>query len=66
MNSELQLCELRHNLLLALGQLHQPTYALERLDEFKADIIRLGIPATVYKWADYVEELKGVSHDDTI
>ncbi len=49
------LAKLRHALLLALGQLDQPTYALKQLDQFKSDLEVLGIPATIDKWQTFIE-----------
>ena len=47
-----RLAECRHDLLLRLGQLHNPTLALAKLAEFKDDIASLGIPATLEKWSE--------------
>ena len=52
----LALCELRHRLLLTLGRLHQPGYALERLAEFKQDVITVGVDATIAKWTDFIDQ----------
>lgn len=54
----LKLCELRHSLLLTLGGLHNPEYALTKLDEFRADVGKLGIAATVEKWSDFIRTVR--------
>ncbi len=53
----IELAEVRHDLLTALGALGDPTYALQQLEQFKEDIEVLGILGATKKWRDCVDEL---------
>ncbi|MBI4303496.1 MAG: hypothetical protein HY665_04065 [Chloroflexi bacterium] len=50
-----ELAETRHELLLTLGRLNDPTRALSELSRFKSDVANLGVEATVEKWGEFLE-----------
>ncbi len=49
-STTVRFCEFRNELLASLGQLHNPTFALAKLAEFKQDVAEIGQTAAIEKW----------------
>ncbi len=47
----LRLAEVRHDLLIRLNQLNDPTLALQKLDEFRLDIATYGVEYALMRWS---------------